>query len=380
MRSIRSRDLSGSSRRRDGIKTLALTALVLVLVVAGAARGVGCSPLNCSPSQFALGGGTMLGVRTTLDSPLRVIDLRTGHTKWWLPAGIVSGSTLVHQDGSLITWWNAARGARTASVVAQEHGAFALTGVSQDGGRAVLARTQSRSTTFLIVSPGAQRMVKLGGRNWQFDALNGHSLFLIHQLRAGYTVRLYDLAANKLQARALKDPRDGALIQGLPTQRVSSPNGRYLFTLYIDGNGNAMIHELDTVAGAAHCIDLAGKGDFNSAMTWAAVPSRDNSTLWAVSVGYGRIVAIDVASHVVRRHASFYSIPFNANAGVAALAPDGRSIAVTDAQHTWFASLKTLAVKRGPNHVAIALAFSPDGHRVWGIGLRSKVFSLRVNR
>jgi hypothetical protein len=102
--------------------------------------------------------------------------------------------------------------------------------------------------------------------------------------------------------------------------------------------------------------------------------------VWAVSVGYGRVAAIDVASHAVRRHASFSRSLWLANSGVAALAPDGKQLAVTDAQHTWFVSLPTLSVKRGPNHVAIALAFSPDGKRVYGVGERSRVFSLRVNR
>jgi hypothetical protein len=362
------------------MKRLALIFLLLVLIVPGAANGAACSPLNCSPSQFLFDHGRLLGVRTTVDRPLRVIDLRTGATRWRLPAGIVSGDTLLSQSAGLVTWYDAATGARLREVPLQLHGVFQLVGASQDAKRAVLARTQTRSTTFAIVSPHAQQLVKLGRGSWQFDALNGDNLILIQQLRNGYEVRLYDLATNTLQKEPLKDPAESAVIQGIPMQRASSPNGRYLFTLYIDGNGNAMVHELDTVSGHAHCIDLAGTGDFSSALTWAIVPSRDNSTLWAVSAGYGRLAAIDVAAHAVREHASFYSIPWTANAGVAALAPDGKRLVVTDAQHTWFVSLETLKVRRGPNHVAIAIAFSPDGSRVWGVGQRSKVFSLRVNR
>jgi hypothetical protein len=83
---------------------------------------------------------------------------------------------------------------------------------------------------------------------------------------------------------------------------------------------------------------------------------------------------------VVREHATFDRRTWTANAGVAALAPNGKSLVVTDAQHTWFAALPTLSVRSGPNHVAIAVAFSPDGSRVWGVGLRSRVFSLHVHR
>jgi hypothetical protein len=362
------------------MKRLLLALAAAVLWAPGAANAAACSPLNCSPSQFVLGHGTLLAVRGAPDKPLRVIDLRTGRTKWWLPPGIVTGDTLVHQDGSLLTWLNAARGTRVGDALLQQHGAFALVGTSQDAKRAVLARTQSRSTTFAIVSPTAQRIVKLGGKNWQFDALNGQYLFLIQELQNGYKVRLYDLTTNTLQRQALKDPNESALIQGIPFARASSPNGRYLFTLCIGGNGNAMIHELDTAAGYAYCVDLPGNSDFNAAITWAIVPSRDNSTLWAVSVGYGRVVAIDVAAHVVREHASFNRPNWTANDGVAAIAPDGTRLVVTDAEHTWFVSLRTFAVRRGPSHTAIALAFSADGRRVWGVGQRSKVFSLRVNR
>jgi hypothetical protein len=362
------------------MRRLALLPLLVVVALPGRAGAAACSPLSCSPSQFVLARGTLLAVRGAPDKPLRVIDLRTGRTRWWLPGGIVTGDTLVHQDGSLLTWLNAARGTRVADAVLQQHGAFTLVGTSQDGARAVLARTQRRSTTFAIVSPRAQRVVKLGGKNWQFDALNGEYLFLIQQLHDGYEVRLYDLATSTLQGRPLKDPNESALIQGIPFARASSPNGRYLFTLYIGSNGDAMIHELDTAAGFAHCIDLPGNGDFGAAITWAIVPSRDNSTVWAVSVGYGRVVAVDVAAHVVREHASFNRPNWASNAGVAALAPDGARLVVTDAAHTWLVSLRTFAVRSGPSHAAIALAFSTDGRRLFGVGTRSRVFSLRVNR
>lgn len=362
------------------MKRIALPVLVLVLVVPGAANAAACSPLNCSPSQFLFGHGTLLGVRMVSDGPLRVIDLRTGATRWRLPGGIVTGDTLVSQSPGLLTWYATTTGARFRDVPLQLHGVFQLVGTSQDAERAVLARTRKRSTTFAIVAPHYQRLAKVGGSNWQFDALNGDNLILIQQFQNGYEVRLYDLATNTMQPQPLKDPRESALIQGIPFQRVSSPNGRYLFTLYIDGNGNAMIHELDTLVGYAHCIDLPGTGDYSSAITWAIVPSRDNSTLFAVSVGYGRIAKIDVAAHVVAVHASFNRAIWTSNAGVAALSSNGKRLVVTDAQHTWLVSLPTFTVRRGPNHTAIAIAFSTDGRRIIGVGQRSSVFALHVNR
>jgi hypothetical protein len=354
--------------------TLALLAAV-ALLPAGV-RAAACSPLDCAPSQFVLARGTMLAVRGAVDQPLRVIDLRTGRTRWRLPPGVVSGDTLVHQDGRLLTWFDLARGSRTGDAVLQQHGAFSLVGVSQDARRAVLARTQRRSTAFAVVSRRFQRIVKLGGNDWSFDALNGPRLYLIRTLRFGYEVRLYDLAADRLDPRPLKDPRESAVISGVPFARVSSPNGRYLFTLYVGSNGGAMVHELDTLAGSAHCIDLPGGGAFDAATTWALAPDADGSTLWAVDVGYGRLVAIDVAAHVVREHASFAAGAWTPNAGVAVLAPDGQHLAVTDAQHTWLVNLATLRVARGRSHVAIALGISPDERRLWVVGERSRVSAL----
>ena len=46
-------------------------------------------------------------------------------------------------------------------------------------------------------------------------------------------MRLYDLATNTLSAAPLKDPGESATISGFPFARVSSPDGRYLFTLYL---------------------------------------------------------------------------------------------------------------------------------------------------
>ncbi|HZU19653.1 MAG TPA: hypothetical protein VE982_00365 [Gaiellaceae bacterium] len=360
------------------MRRLALLLVLCALALPASSRAAACSPLNCAPSQFALAHGTMLAVRGDAYKPLRVIDLRSGRTLWRLPPGVVTGDVLVHADGDLVTWFDAARGPRIGDAILQQHARYSLVGTSQDAQTAVLARTQHGSTTFALVTRTDQRLVRLAGREWQFDALNGRYLYLIRTLEYGYQVRLYDLATDTLRRQPLKDPHESALIQGIPFARASSPDGRYLFTLYVGSNGNAMVHELDTAAGSAHCVDLPGDGDFNAAITWALVPDANGGTLWAVSVGYGRVVAVDVAAHAVRSRYSFQRATWTSNAGVAALAPDGEHIAVTDAQHTWFVNLADGRVRRGPSHVAIALGFSPDDRRLWVVGERSRVSALPV--
>lgn len=359
-----------------------MTRVVLLLVLVAfaalppAASAAACSPLNCAPSQFSVAGGSLLATRTGTTRPLRVIDLRTGATRWRLPAGIVDGHTLVHQAGTLLTWYDLARGTRLHAARTRLDGAYALVGGSQDGARAVLARSHRGTTSFAIVSPGAQRVVRLAGSNWSFDALLGNRLFLIHTLERGYEVRLYDLAADRLRVAPLKDPDGSSTIWGSPFARLASSDGTYLFTLYLAPDGGAMIHELDLRSAVARCVDLPGDGDYSSALTYALALADGGRTLWAVSPGYGRAVAIDVRRHRVRGLIRFAPGTWTANAGIATASPDGGRIAVTDAQHVWFVEPARHRVVAGPARIALALGFSPDGGTLWVIGERSRVSPL----
>lgn len=363
------------------MKRLALLLALVALALPAASPAAFCSPLTCAPSQFVLGHGLVLAARGNPYQPLRVIDLRTGVTRFRLPAGVVANGTLIAKSDTLLTWFDIVSGKRLGDAPLQLHGTFSLAGASQDGSQAVLSRTQTRSTTFAIVSPGnRQDVVKLGGDNWAFDALSGSHLILVQTLKRGYEVRLYDLATNTLDPKPLKDPHESALISGIAFARLASPDGRYLFTLYVEGNGGAMIHELDVRNAEAHCIDLPGHGATNAAITYAIALSSDGRTLWAMSPGYGRIAAIDVAAHRLHAVSTFEKGEWTSNAGIAALAADGKRMAVSDGQHEWIADLAQRRVKQLPGHATLALAFSADGRRLFGIGERSRLFSLRVNR
>ena len=364
--------------RIRGMKLLALCALIVGSCIPNA-TGAGCVPITCGTSQVTLANGKLLGIRASGPSgTLRVVDLSTGATRWRLPSGVLGGNLLVHQDGTLLTWFNATTGTRVGDTVAQTRGTFTLTGVSQDGARAVLARTQRRSTTFVIASRTKQRRVVLGSNNWGFDALSGSKLYLLQYHRSGYIVRLYDLATNKLVAQPLKDASESALISGVPWVRQSSTDGRYLFTLYITSGGNAMVHELDVRAGTARCVDLPGGGDFNSATTYAFVTDPDGRTLWAVSPGYGKVVSIDIAAARVRDSYGFFGWPADApGASAVAMAPDGEHLAVSTAGKLWFVTLARRTVQM-QSHVALALGFSPDDRRVWTLGQKSRITPLAV--
>jgi hypothetical protein len=355
--------------------------LATVCYLAPGATGAGCSPISCAPSQVFLASGKLLVVRPDgLWGLARVVDMRTGATRWRLPDGMLSGRLLVHKDSQLLTWFNVATGARVADALLQLKGQFSLVGSSQDGSRSVVERGQTRKTTFAIVSPHAQqRIVVLGGNQWGFDALNGDKLYLLQYLRSGYKVRLYDLASNKLVAAPLKDANESAVIGGTPWVRLSSSDGRYLFTLYLTQSGSAMVHELDTRSATARCIDLPKSTDFNTAASYTLTLSPDNRTLFAVSTGDGKVATIDVAAARVETTFGFApTVPSSPTGGTAALSPDGERIAVSITGGLWVVTLALHRVVKQTPHAAIALGFAPNGRTLWVVGQKSKVTALKI--
>jgi hypothetical protein len=361
-------DLFRSRRRMSGMRRLAL-ALVAAVAAAlpSSVPAAGCSPLDCAPSASSL-GDRLLAVRPNgVDGLVQVVDLANGKTRLRLPPGVLTGRTLVNLDGSVLTWFDAGTGVRVADALGP---GGQLVGTSAEGKFAVLARTHKRQTTFAIVAPGSLRSVTLPGSNWGFDALSGDRLFLLQYLRNGYQVRLYDLARNRLDPQPLKDAEESALIRGSAWQRLASPDGRYLFTLYIGGSGGAMIHELDLHTVTARCIDLPDDGDFNSATAYGLALSPDGRTLWAASTGYGVVAAIDVAAAKVRKSFRFTaSAPNGPVAPAVALSARGDMLALGLVGDVFIANLKTQRVRK-KLHGALALGFSPDGRRLWLIGTR----------
>jgi WD40 repeat protein len=349
--------------------------LILILVLAAAAlpasaSAAGCSPLTCAASGTVIGDG-LLAVRPTgAEGPVNVVDLRTGKFKWKLPAGVFSGHTLVTKSSSgQLQWYDALTGSKTGDATFTSDTGLSLVGLSQDGRSAVLQGYDkaTKETTFVVLSPDAQKTIKLSTQTWGFDALSGNNLYLLRYFRSGYEIRRFDLAADRLLAKPLKDPRASSKIWGIPWSRVASLDGRYLFTLYVGSNGGSMVHRLDLRTSTARCIDLPGTGDFNSAATYAMELSHDGKTLWAVSPGYGRVAAIDVRTGRVKvafrfQKASYAEAP---TASISALSADGSQIAVGVGGELWLVQTAHRRVVKAKPHAALAIGFSPDGTKLW---------------
>jgi len=258
--------------------------------------------------------------------------------------------------GAAIVWTDATTDKTVARVANPQ--LFELVGASQDGSRAVLRYGRR----FAVVSPGSWRVLRVPPGRWDFDALEGDNLFLIkYDGDGGYQVRLLHLSSGTIDPTVLKQR-----IWGNPFSRVASPDGHYLFTMYIASNGAAMVHELDLRTASARCIDLPGTGDYGSAATWAMVLSRDAKTLWAVSPGYGRVVGIDVASRAVTT-AFRIDLPLwnTGNATAAVLSPDGERIAIADKETVALVDLEAQKITSRDKGKAIALGYSPDGANLW---------------
>lgn len=346
-------------------------AFVLVLAASAllpsSAPAAGCSPLDCAPTGSSLGHGLYAVRPNGVLGAVIVDDVRTGRTRYQLPQGILGGHLLVHQEqgGDGLTWFDTYTGRQIASATGAGFSQLSLTGVSQDGTRAVLFNVRKQSR-FAIVAPHERAIVvALPGNNWGFDALSGHNLYLLQYKKNGYEVRRYDLAAHRLVTAPLKDPHESSLIWGNAWDRVASPNGRYLFTLYIAQNGAAMVHELDVWHGIARCVGLPGTGDFNRASSYVLQLARGGRTLWAISPGYGRAVSIDVATARVSTLIGFRAwVPASPAATVAALSADGSRLAAGLDGQLWLVSTRGGKVTQRAAK-ANAVWFNATGDRLW---------------
>jgi hypothetical protein len=349
------------------MKRLLPVAILALGLLPGAASAAGCAPLTCAPTSTSFAGTHLLALQTKgASSAVDIYDLATGKTRWQLPRGILAGKILVHKEGSALTWLNATTGEQMARHTLPAFTNWFLAGTSVDGKRAVLSHTTRRPLrTSFAVSGAGTRKLSLPG-NWGFDALRGQRLYFLEYLKQGYVVRVYDLAKGKLVAQPVKNGDEGTVIDGFAWSRLTSWDGSYVFTLYINSASEAMIHELDVRSGVARCIDLPGDGDFGGAAGYGLALTPDGKTVWAASAAYGRVAAVDVASAKVRSSFAFKAFPNeNAAAPAIALNPDGDVLALSMAARTWFLDLTAKKGRLGPGGPAAAIGFSPDGQKLW---------------
>jgi hypothetical protein len=151
---------------------------------------------------------------------------------------------------------------------------------------------------------GTLQVVRLHG-DYSFDAISprGSLVYLIEYTSptdpTRYRVRAYDLAANRLLAQPVVDPREpGEKMGGSPLTRATSPDGRWAYTLY-DGTGKTpFVHALDTSRRNARCIDLDALTGTNLSRLRLHVDAAAHTL--TVNSGQRPVVVIDTRSFRTR--------------------------------------------------------------------------------
>jgi hypothetical protein len=180
-------------------------------------------------------------------------------------------------------------------------------GISHDGGTLVVAdlvRTWPHAhSAFLFIDPQTLEVrdrVALAG-DFSFDALDAHAdrLYLIQHVSASdtsrYVVREFDVATMRLLPGRIADrTQRGWVMAGYPLNRVTSADGRWVYTLYSNPDNVPFVHALDSERGVAHCIGLPLRSGDQSNLLLAL---RDGGRTLAVHWLSGRRwVKVDTAS------------------------------------------------------------------------------------
>jgi hypothetical protein len=242
------------------MRALVLVAAVIVALAAATAAGADGLPV------LGIDVGSQ-GV-TSAGSPDRYVTINEGNR------------TLVQRiarNGGRVQSLTRLKGTFTIPAVAYDSSA---SGLSADGGTLVLIEPRKAFpravTTFALLdvpSLFVRRVFTLRG-DFSFDAISprGRTMFLINYTSPAdptrYTVRRYDLNANKLLAHPIVDPAEPSdKMRGQPITRILSADGRWAYTLYDGAGGTPFVHALDTAASTAHCVDLpmlVGNRDLSS--------------------------------------------------------------------------------------------------------------------
>jgi hypothetical protein len=261
-------------------------------------------------------------------------------------------------------------------------GEWTLAGVSATGGWVALSRP---GTEILVID--AKRGVtthelELRG-NFTVETVStaGDFLFLQQNFVDGsYAVRGYDLAANQMLPGSLGTK--GALIQmqGLASQVVASPDGRWLLTMYVNTKSNtAFVHALNLIERIAICINMppCKKCSREQLDGWGLGLAPDGRTLFAANPRIGRVATIYLPVRRVIADSRFSPRPGGETR--TAVSPDGSQFAFTNGDDVWsFDTNGGWARNVATDARSIAdLGFSPDGKLLLA-GKDARLLALKV--
>lgn len=242
------------------------------------------------------------------------------------------------------------------------------------------------STRFIVVDTARMRIVAdvtLDG-DFGLDAIgaDGRMLYLIQEIANNYDyyhVRSYDVARKVLDKRVVVAPDDArSPMHGVAWTRAWSPDGSWLYTLYVQDNSHVFVHALDLATRETHCIDFpAISGASATSITHFTLSvAPDGRALYAVNPALGLVaVARDLPDGAVMLH------QLGAHAGApertqtaAAIARDGKTVFVATGSGVWVVDTRALAIRAVyvPDEEVASVALSHDGFRLYILSVTSQ--------
>jgi len=226
--------------------------IAAVAILGAAAPTAAASTLKGTPSVYTFGEGVVSD-----DGSTRFVTIG---------AGDKTVVMAIATDGGEVNDHTTTTGTYTVPAIAVDGTA---SGISEDGETLALI---SPRTTFAQNTTDLQlyeaRKLRRGPENitlkgdFGFDALSpdGRTLYLIEYTDprdpGAYQVRSYDVTSGQLDPDPILDSEEEpGEMRGFPQTRLTSPDGRWEYTLY-DGGEHPFIHALDVVDGVTLCIDL----------------------------------------------------------------------------------------------------------------------------
>ena len=232
---------------------VATTAVAAVALVGVAAPTAAASTLKGAPTAYTFGEGVVNAQGST-----RYVTIQAGEKTLVMAIATDGGEVIDHTTTP---------GTYTVPAIAVDGTA---SGVSADGEtlalispRTTFAQEHDRPSALRgeKAPPGARQNIALKG-DFGFDALSpdGETLYLIEYTDprdpGAYQVRSYDVTSGQLDPEPILDSEEEpGEMRGFPQTRLTSPDGRWEYTLY-DGGEHPFIHALDVVDGVTLCIDL----------------------------------------------------------------------------------------------------------------------------
>ncbi len=187
--------------------------------------------------------------------------------------------------------------------------------------------------------------------NFDIDAVSadGTTLFLIQHLPVinptHYSIRLYDLTTERFKPGALRGQTGmDDILAGMPWGSVSSPDGHWLLTLYLNpSNSSASIEALNLRDKRINYIGLPSQGDLEQLKNYTLALAPDSMTLYAANPMLGLVVQIDLSRQEIVQTVRFDrhverigDIPSSyVPSGHALVSQDGARVYFSDGDDVW---------------------------------------------